>query len=75
MFGCHATPTQLGWAAPFCDPFREVLCHSSLVPALHDLLGVGYRLDHSPLLIAMAKGSEGHTLHGGAVTESGTAGG
>ena len=35
------------------------------------LLGVGYRLDHSPLLIAQEKGSEGHTLHGGAITEAG----
>ena len=30
-----------------------------------------YRLDHSPLLLAQEKGAEGHTLHGGAVTESG----
>lgn len=29
------------------------------------------RLDHSPLMIAQEKGAEGHTLHGGAVTESG----
>lgn len=35
------------------------------------MLGVGYRLDHSPLMIAMEKGAEGHTLHGGAVTEAG----
>lgn len=26
---------------------------------------LGYRLDHSPLLILMKQGSEGHTLHGG----------
>ena len=26
---------------------------------------LGYRLDHSPLLILMKEGSEGHTLHGG----------
>lgn len=62
---------MLGWEKPFCEPFRDVLCHSALLPALTDLLGVGYRLDHSPLLIAMEKGSEGHTLHGGAVTEAG----
>ena len=36
-----------------------------------DLMGAGYRLDHSPLLLAMEKGAEGHTLHGGAVTEAG----
>ena len=34
-------------------------------------MGAGYRLDHSPLLLAMNKGAEGHTLHGGAVTEAG----
>ena len=28
-------------------------------------------LDHSPLMIAQERGSEGHTLHGGAVTEAG----
>mmetsp|Transcript_9181 Transcript_9181/g.28145 ORF Transcript_9181/g.28145 Transcript_9181/m.28145 type:complete len:210 (+) Transcript_9181:133-762(+) len=34
-------------------------------------MGVGYRLDHSPLMITQELGAEGHTLHGGAVTESG----
>jgi len=84
LYGRQSTPLQgdgttgrfdmggmLGWAKPHCDPFRELLCHAALAPALVELLGVGYRLDHSPLLIAMEKGSEGHTLHGGAVTEAG----
>lgn len=62
---------MLGWAQPHCDPFRHVLAHQRLVPALTELLGVGYRLDHSPLLITQELGAEGHTLHGGAVTESG----
>jgi ectoine hydroxylase-related dioxygenase (phytanoyl-CoA dioxygenase family) len=62
---------MLGWAAPHREPFREVLCHPTLAPVLTDLLGVGYRLDHSPLLLAQEAGAEGHTLHGGAVTESG----
>eukprot|EP00962_Isochrysis_galbana_P028789 scaffold9128_cov126-Isochrysis_galbana.AAC.3 len=61
----------LGWDAPHREPFREVLCHPTLAPVLTDLLGVGYRLDHSPLLLAQEAGAEGHTLHGGAVTESG----
>jgi len=61
----------LGWDAPHADVFRSVLAHPSLVPALTDLMGAGYRLDHSPLLLAMNKGAEGHTLHGGAVTEAG----
>ena len=62
---------MLGWAAPHCEPFREVLCHRAIAGALNELVGVGYRLDHSPLMIAQEKGSEGHTLHGGAVTEAG----
>lgn len=62
---------MLGWDAPHRDPFRELLCHPMVACALHELVGVGYRLDHSPLMIAQERGSEGHTLHGGAVTESG----
>jgi ectoine hydroxylase-related dioxygenase (phytanoyl-CoA dioxygenase family) len=62
---------MLGWAKPHCEPFRQVLCHTGLIPVMNELLGVGYRLDHSPLMIAQEKGAEGHTLHGGAVTESG----
>jgi len=62
---------MLGWAKPHCEHFRNFLCHPRLVPVLTELLGVGYRLDHSPLMITQEKGAEGHTLHGGAVTESG----
>jgi hypothetical protein len=62
---------MLGWDAPHREPFRELLCHPTVARVLTSLLGVGYRLDHSPLLIAMDKGAEGHTLHGGAVTEAG----
>lgn len=61
----------LGWASPHHEPFREVLAHPGLVPFLHELLGKGYRLDHSPLLLQQRRGAEGHTLHGGAVTEAG----
>ena len=62
---------MLGWAAPHREPFRELLCHPHVAGALNELVGVGYRLDHSPLMIAQERGSEGHTLHGGAVTEAG----
>lgn len=62
---------MLGWEKPHCEPFRELLCHPTIAAALSELVGVGYRLDHSPLMIAQEKGSEGHTLHGGAVTEAG----
>lgn len=48
-----------------------MLAHHRLIPVLHELLSEGYRLDHSPLLINMRKGSEGHTLHGGAIGENG----
>jgi len=62
---------MLGWPSPECEFFREVLTTPKLTPILSQLLGLGYRLDHSPLLIAMVKGSEGHTLHGGAIGENG----
>jgi ectoine hydroxylase-related dioxygenase (phytanoyl-CoA dioxygenase family) len=62
---------MLGWEKPHCEPFRNLLCHKHVAPVLNELLGVGYRLDHSPLMITQEKGAEGHTLHGGAVTESG----
>lgn len=62
---------MLGWTKPHCEPFRNFLCHPRVVPILIELLGVGYRLDHSPLMITQERGAEGHTLHGGAVTESG----
>mmetsp|Transcript_57639 Transcript_57639/g.100873 ORF Transcript_57639/g.100873 Transcript_57639/m.100873 type:complete len:362 (+) Transcript_57639:73-1158(+) len=62
---------MLGWAKPHCEPFRDFMCHPRLAPILIELMGVGYRLDHSPLMITQERGAEGHTLHGGAVTESG----
>eukprot|EP00941_MAST-03F_sp_MAST-3F-sp1_P005789 g5789.t1 len=62
---------MLGWDGPGREPFREVLAHPRLAPALNDMLGTGYRLDHSPLLLTMEKGADGHTMHGGAITESG----
>ena len=49
---------MLGWKTPHCEPFRDVLCHPSVASALTELVGVGYRLDHSPLMIAQEKGSE-----------------
>ena len=61
----------LAWDAPHNAVFRSMLNHPALVPAMTELMGVGYRLDHSPLLLGMEKGSEGHTLHGGAITEAG----
>jgi hypothetical protein len=62
---------MLEWDQPECDFFRNILAHPTLIPYLHTFVGKGYRLDHSPLLISMKEGSEGHTLHGGAVSETG----
>ncbi|MBT3346216.1 MAG: hypothetical protein HN712_27485 [Gemmatimonadetes bacterium] len=54
----------LGWERPWCEPFRQMLCHPRLVPYLNTILGKGYRLDHNAGLISMRKGAEGHLLHG-----------
>ena len=61
----------LGWDAPHRDSFRKFLCHPNVVPYIHLLVGKGYRLDHSPLVIAQQKGSEGFSLHGGSITPDG----
>jgi len=62
---------MLFWERPHCDVFRKMLCHPKLVPYLTELCGVGYRLDHQPLLIAQERDSEGFSLHGGPVTSDG----
>ncbi|KAH8059917.1 phytanoyl-CoA dioxygenase [Aureococcus anophagefferens] len=60
----------LAWDAPHNAVFRSMLNHPALAgdDGAH---GRGLPLDHSPLLLGMEKGSEGHTLHGGAITEAG----
>ncbi len=58
---------MLAWEQPWCEPFRQLLIHSRIKPYLDSILGEGYRLDHGPGLIAMEKGCEGGTLHGGGV--------
>lgn len=55
----------MGLDAPYCNPFRNMLAHPTIVPYLNDLMGTGFRLDHGPGLIAMDVGCEGHVLHGG----------
>lgn len=62
---------MLAWESPHCNPFRDLLVHPSTRAVLHEILGEGYRLDHSPLVIEMHKGSNGHTLHGGAIDTNG----
>ena len=62
---------MLGFEDPHRDIFRKFLCHPNVVPYLHLLVGEGYRLDHSPLIIAQEKGSEGFSLHGGSINPDG----
>jgi hypothetical protein len=48
-----------------------MLCHPKLVPYVTELCGLGYRLDHQPLVLAQDRDSEGFSLHGGPVTGDG----
>lgn len=45
---------MLFWEQPHCEVFRNMLCHPKLVPYITELCGMGYRLDHQPLLLAQA---------------------
>ena len=58
---------MLSWDQPYCEPFRELLVQPRVKSILDGILGIGYRLDHGPGLIAMEKGCEGGKLHGGGV--------
>ena len=55
---------MLGWEEPWRNVFRLMLSHPRIVPFLNQIVGPGFRMDHSPGLITMSKGAEGHTLHG-----------
>ena len=54
----------LAWARPWCEPFRAMIAPPQIVPDLHVILGLGYRMDHNAGLITMREGAEGHILHG-----------
>jgi hypothetical protein len=43
-----------------------MLVHPKLVPYFTELLGKGFRLDHSMFLLGMERGTEGFYFHGGA---------
>ncbi|GBG28573.1 Hypothetical Protein FCC1311_047952 [Hondaea fermentalgiana] len=62
---------MLGWEDPHRRVFRKMLAHPGLVSTLHALVGEGYRLDHSPLVLGQNQGAEGFGLHGGPLTASG----
>lgn len=49
---------------PWCEPFRELLAHPKLLPYLNTMLGVGWRMDHSPAMFVAEQGAEGLFLHG-----------
>ena len=55
---------MLGWEKPYREPFRELLVHPVVVSRLNGMCGKGFRLDHGPLMIGAAAGTEGHQLHG-----------
>ena len=59
---------MLTWPHPWCQPFRDLLAHPSIVPALVELLQDGFRLDHA-YGIVMNTGAEGHVQHGGGTTD------
>jgi len=49
---------------PWCEPFRELLTHPKLIPYLNTMLGVGWKMDHSPVMFVAEEGAEGLALHG-----------
>ena len=55
---------MLGWPSPYREPFRKLLIHPTVVSRLNEFSGKGFRLDHGPLFINAAVGTEGHLLHG-----------
>jgi hypothetical protein len=58
---------MLTWERPWCEPFREFLAHPTVRPYLLSILGLQYRIDHGPGVIAMNKGVKSLSLHGGGV--------
>jgi hypothetical protein len=63
---------MLEWEAADGDPFRAMLAHPRLTPVLNQLVGVGHRMDHLPLLISQSQGAEGFKFHGGATQSDGS---
>lgn len=59
---------MLTWPKPWCEPFRDLIDHPSVVPTLLELLRDGLRLDHLYGIITVA-GAEGHVLHGGGTAD------
>ena len=55
---------MLTWDQPWCKPFRDLLAHPKLLPYLNTMFGRGWKMDHSPFLLASTAGTEGLHLHG-----------
>lgn len=47
---------MLRWARPDSDPFRSLLCHPPLVPALNTLLDRGWKTDGEPFVLSAKTG-------------------
>jgi hypothetical protein len=58
---------MLEWEEPDAAPFRELLSVPDVDHLLRHVLGERYRLMSQPSGLLMDKGSDGHSLHGGAV--------
>jgi ectoine hydroxylase-related dioxygenase (phytanoyl-CoA dioxygenase family) len=59
---------MLTWPQPWCQPFRDLLAHPSIVPPLVEILRDGFRVDHI-YGIVMETGAEGHVQHGGGTVD------
>ena len=55
---------MLAWDKPWCLPFRELLAHPKIVPYLNEMMGRGWKMDHSPFILTSKVGTEGLRLHG-----------
>ena len=55
---------MLTWEKPWCQPFRELLAHPKLIPTWNTMFGRGWKMDHSPFMLASTAGTEGLRLHG-----------
>jgi len=56
---------MLGWANPWCEPFRDLLIQPHLVGYLNQLIGFGFRLDTEPVLLGAKEDSELEPMLGG----------
>ncbi len=52
------------WEKPHCQPFRDLIAHSKLIPYLNTILGRGWRLESPPGVTTSPNGAGGHGLHG-----------